>query len=210
MQASRLGQPIRKSVKMKNKLLLSLVVFSSLFSFSFDSSVFADAISPGIGGSDEIYSEEKPNRAYFGTGTAGRMTEASHLRFFGEQHLADSNYDEAIKAFSKAVQLDEGYPLGHLLLAKARTEKLKSLTKKDVRNFNQELYNDCVKEWTLILRHDADYLEQVEAKSNLRALKRIARAYQEMKEAEENAKNIAEGRKPKKKTLFAGRKIFGM
>jgi len=192
---------------MKNKLLLSFVVCSLS---SINLNAHADAISPGIGGSDEIYSEEKPDRAYFGTGTAGRMTEASHLRFFGEQHLADCNYDEAIKAFSKAVQLDEGFPLGHLLLAKARTEKLKSITKKDVHKFDSELYNDCVKEWTLILRHDADYLEQVEAKANLRALKRIARAYTDMKEAEENAKNIAEGRAPKKKTLFAGRKIFGM
>ncbi len=208
MPQFKLAPQIQKLVKMKNKLLISLVVFSSCLTFN--SSALADAISPGIGGSDEIYSEEKPNKAYFGTGNAGRMTEASHLRFFGEQHLADANYDEAIKALSKAVQLDEGYPLGHLMLAKARTEKLKSLTKKDVHKFDPELYSDCLKEWTLILRHDADYLEQLEAKANLKALKRIARAYQEMKEAEENAKNLAEGRAPKKKPLFAGRKIFGM
>lgn len=207
MQPSRQVLLTQKSAQMKKNnfaFLVGSLIISSC------QSAFADAISPGITSTDKVYSEEKPDRAYFGTGMAGRMTEASHLRFFGEQHLTDGNYDEAIKALNKAVQLDEGYPLGHVMLAKAKTEKLKSLTKKDVRNFDPELFSDCMKEWTLILRHDADYLEQVEAKTNLRALRRIHRAYQEMKEAEENAKEVAEGRKPKKKPLFAGRKIFGL
>lgn len=198
---------IQKSAQMKKNSFAYL--FGALLICNSQSAI-ADAISPGITSTDKVYSQEKPDKAYFGTGMAGRMTEASHLRFFGEQHLTDGNYDEAIKALNKAVQLDEGYPLGHVMLAKAKTEKLKSLTKKDVRNFDQELFSDCMKEWTLILRHDADYLEQVEAKTNLRALKRIQRAYQEMKEAEEKAKEVAEGRKPKKKPLFAGRKIFGL
>ncbi len=186
------------------------VLFVVLFLASVNQNALADAISPGITETDNVYSDEKPDKAFFGTGSAGRMSEASHLRFFGEQHLTDGNYDEAIKVLSKAVQLDEGYPPGHVMLAKAKTAKLRALTKKDVRNFDQTLFSECMKEWTLILRHDADYLEQVEAKSNLRALKKIAKAYQEMKEAEENAKNLAEGRKPTKKPLFAGRKIFGL
>lgn len=207
MQESRLVRQMQKSAPMKKNKLVFVILAIAASNTQF---ALADAISPGITSTDKVYSEEKPDKAYFGTGMAGRMSEASHLRFFGEQHLTDGNYDEAIKTLNKAVQLDEGFPLGHVMLAKAKTEKLKSLTKKDVRNFDQSLYGDCVKEWTLILRHDADYLEQVEAKTNLRALKKIARAYQEMKEAEENAKNLAEGRKPKKKPLFAGRKIFGL
>ena len=149
----------------------------------------ADAISPNIHETERVYSKEKPNAAYFGTGVAGRLTEASRLRFEGEHYTTDGQLDQAIKVLRKAVQLEPGYPEGHVLLARAMTKKIKRSEEPD-----KKLLAECMHEWNLINRHDADHTHQIEARRFIRHLKAIEKDIYE-KEHPEKAK--------KRKSLFA-------
>lgn len=155
---------------------------------------YADAISPNIDNGDKVYSSEKPNAAFFGTGIAGRLSEASQLRFQGEHFTIAGQNEKALKSLKKAVSLDPGDPDGHYLLAKAFTKKLKTTEDQEV---DKKLLNECIAEWTLIMRHDADHTHQYEAKRNLRFLKTVARAIYEKEHPEE---------KKKRRSLFASTK----
>ena len=95
----------------------------TLLSLSFNTPAIADAISPNIENGDKVYSTEKPNAAYFGTGVAGRLSEASRLRFEGEHYTINGDFDRALSRLRKAVELDPGDPQGHLLLSRAMTKK---------------------------------------------------------------------------------------
>lgn len=145
------------------------VVF--LLSVSVPLPAMADSISPSITDGGKVYSTEKRDSAYFGTGSTGRLSEASYLRFMGDQQMSDGNVDEAIKSLAKAVQLDTPDPVGHVMLARAMTRKLKS----NKGEINWELYGQCLDEWRLIAKHDADHQEQFEARMNLGALKKMAK-----------------------------------
>jgi hypothetical protein len=112
------------------------------------------------------YSKDKPDSQMYGRGESGRMAEASMLRFNGEQDLQESNIEEAIKKLGKAVMLDPGDPTGHVLYARAITAKL--FTNKGVKK--------CMLEWRQLQLHDADYIEQMEAKANFKRLYKIAKA----------------------------------
>jgi len=131
----------------------------------------ADSISPNINEGDKVYSSEKPNSAYFGKGMTGRLNEASALRFTGEHHISEGEHDEAIKALNKAVQLEPDYPDGHVLLARAMTAKIK----KTRSNPDLTLVKQALEEWQLISLHDAYYEDQLEARTNISAIKRIAK-----------------------------------
>lgn len=131
----------------------------------------ADAISPAITGDGKQYSKDRANTAYFGTGISGRLTEASTLRFEGEQETAAENYDVAIKKLQKAVQLDPADPTGHILLARALSTKVRRSPKPDEKQIAQ-----AIEEWKLIWHHDADLLEQIEGKRETRSLQKIAKA----------------------------------
>lgn len=149
---------------------LSLLGFISLSSGQLP--VSADAISPKIGNTPKKYSEERPNTAYFGTGTGGRLSEASQLRFEAEHALNEHELEEAIRLSKKSVHLDPGDPTGHVLLARALTGKFYA-TKGPV---NEELLKECLAEWRLIWFHDPDQFEQTEAKWQAIKLMRIAKA----------------------------------
>lgn len=161
----------------------------------------ADAISPNINTSDKVYSREKPRSSFYGTGVSGRMSEASALRFEGDQLTIEGKYEEALKLLTKAVQLDPQDPTGHLFLARALTGKLKG---QDFGTLDEKLLARCYEEWTLIRRHDADHENQYEAKKNLRFIKRVAKAVEEEKLPPEE--------RNKKKSFLAGKnplsKIF--
>ena len=171
--------------------LVSAIVFSIVAS----QPVNADAISPNIGDEGKVYSTESSDAAYFGGGIGGRLSEASHLRFKGDHFLSIGEYDSAINVLLKAVQLESGYPEGHLLLARAMTAKLKR--SKD--GFDWELYNNCVDEWKMLSKHDADFGEQLEARSNLAMLKKLAKA-----------QGLPPGKKKKEKRTLLGGKMFGL
>lgn len=132
---------------------------------------FADAISPAITGDGKQYSKDKANTAYFGTGISGRLTEASTLRFEGEQETAAANYEIAIKKLNKAVQLDPADPTGHILLARALSAKIRSSSRPD-----EKLLAQAIEEWKLIWHHDADLLEQVEGRRETQSLSKMAKA----------------------------------
>ncbi len=134
--------------------------------------VRADSISPSIGDAGKVYSKERPDSSYFGTGAGAKLSEASHLRFMGEQLIIEGNLDEGIKKIAKAVQFDPADPTGHLMLARAMTQKIKS--KRD--GIDWELYGQCLDEWNLLAKHDADHLEQMEARTAISTLKRMAKA----------------------------------
>ncbi len=152
----------------------------------------ADTISPHITSGGKVYSEEKPNREFFGTGMSGRLSEASHLRFTGEQALDDGDLSLALKKLSKAVQLDPGDPTGHLMYARAMTSKINRALKKG-QEVDSELMSDCIEEWKLIWRHDADTSEQAEAKAQWRRLARIAKLMNPQEESK-FAKLLGKGR----------------
>lgn len=133
----------------------------------------ADAISPSIGKEDETYSNEPSNVAFFGKGVSGRMSEASYLRFAGEQGLLEGKFKEAYHSLSKAVQLDPGDPTGHVMLARAMTGMLR---KQSMETLDRDLLTRTIKEWKLIQRHDADVSEQFEAAANLRKLAKVVKA----------------------------------
>lgn len=153
---------------------LSLVLASSLLPHGLSGAVQADTISPNITSGGRVYSEEKPNKAFFGTGMSGRLSEASYLRFMGEQALDDGDLPAALQKLSKAVQLDAGDPTGHLLFARAMTMKINRALKKG-EDVDSDLLDDCIAEWKLLARHDADTSEQAEAKVQCRRLTKIAK-----------------------------------
>lgn len=152
--------------------------------------VLADAISPNIDNSEKVYSSEKPNSAFFGSGIAGRLSEASQLRFQGENYSSDGQHERAIQCLKKAVELDPGDPTGHFLLAQALTKKLKSQ-----ENPDQKLLLETYNEWSLIDKHDADHTHQFEARKNIRFLKLLNKAMYEKEHPEEAGK--------KRRSLFA-------
>jgi len=146
----------------------------------------ADAISPAITGDGKQYSKDLANSAYFGSGISGRLTEASTLRFEGEQETASGNHDVAIKKLRKAVQLDPADPTGHILYARALSAKVRSSQSPD-----PSLIAQAIEEWKLIWHHDADLLEQVEGRRESRALSKLAKSVSSKKMlAQTNPKRI--------------------
>lgn len=132
----------------------------------------ADVLSPSIKERQgKKYSIEKPRSSYYGSGQAGRMTEASELRIEVAGMLDDGEFLAAIPKAKKAVQLDPGYPEGHILLARALTSKF--YQQKGV--VDEKLLAECLNEWQLIRYHDADLSEQMEAGSQAKRLLKIAK-----------------------------------
>ena len=146
----------------------------------------ADAISPAIRESGTKYSSEKPNKAYYGTGVSSRMTEASELRFQGEQDIEDAKFDDAIRKLAKAVQLDPGDPEGHLLYARALTKKIDT-----GKGVTQDMVAKAKGEWGLLWHHDADYSEQFEAKMSSRHVAKVAKALAKQAKRERKQSQIA-------------------
>jgi predicted Zn-dependent protease len=183
----------RQTQKLKRTIALSLVLASHQFLLSgiFDAAS-ADTISPHITSGGKVYSEEKPNREFFGSGMSGRLSEASHLRFTGEQALDDGDLNTALKKLSKAVQLDPGDPTGHLMYARAMTSKINRALKRG-EEIDADLMSDCIDEWKLIWRHDADTSEQAEAKAQGRRLLRISKLMYPQEESR-FAKLLGKGR----------------
>jgi len=171
-------RPASRKLKRVGKLLALSLVLASTQWLPFDADTSnaakADTISPNITSGGKVYSEEKPNKAFFGSGMSGRLSEASYLRFMGEQALDDGDVSAALKRLSKAVQLDAGDPTGHTLYARAMTMKINRSLKKG-EDIDSELLDNCIAEWRLIARHDADTSEQAEAKIQGRRLTRIAK-----------------------------------
>ncbi len=166
-------------------LILSAV---SIYSIS-SGAAGADVISPRVGDRGRVYSNERPNTSMYGTGMSGRMSEASVLRFEGEQELDSDNIDEAIRKLGKSVQLDPGFPLGHVLYARAITKKFYDNQDK----VDEVLLRRCIDEWKLVWHHDVDQVEQAEAKSEARKLMRLARALDKKKK--QHAKALLAERK---------------
>lgn len=98
---------------------------------------WSDAISPSIKETSQTYSNEKPDRAFYGTGIAGRMSEASALRFRGEQETQDGDIDLALRQLGKAVQLDPGDPTGHLLYARALSKRCASVATSPLSSYKR-------------------------------------------------------------------------
>lgn len=154
--------------KIASQITLALLVVAGGLGTA--NNAWADAISPAITGSGQMYSKEAPNSAYFGTGVAGRLTESSSLRFEGEQDTMAGNYDIAIAKLAKATQLDPADPTNHLLYARALTAKVRTAKQPDLAQVQL-----AIAEWKLIWHHDADLLEQVEGRRQAWALSRFAK-----------------------------------
>lgn len=138
----------------------------------------ADAISPSVNGDGQVYSKEAPNASFYGTGMSGRMNEASALRFEGEQDTASQKYDVAIRKLAKAVQLDPSDPTGHVLFARALSQKI--VTSKTA--ISPDMVNQAIQEWKMIWHHDADIMEQMEGQREVRRLKKIAKAVEKQQQ----------------------------
>jgi|AGTN01.2.fsa_nt_gi hypothetical protein len=160
----------RTSSRAASTLMLSFAL-SVAFSCTNILPAAADALSPNINEGDKVYSSEKPNSAYFGKGMTGRLNEASSLRFTGEHYISEGELDDAIQALNKAVQLEPDYPEGHVLLARAMTAKIK----KTRSNLDLTLVKQALEEWQLISLHDAYYEDQLEARNNISAIKKLAK-----------------------------------
>ena len=143
--------------------------------------VGADTISPQINDDDATsYSREPANAAFFGKGISGRMSEASYMRFGGEQALVEGNFKEAYRKLSKAVQLDPGDPTGHVLLARSMTGILRRSKDTEI---DKALLDRTIREWKMIGRHDVDITEQFEARANLRKLGKVVKLLKEREKA---------------------------
>ena len=135
-------------------------------------SALADSISPGITGDNQQYSGEAMNAAFFGSGPASHLTEASQLRMQGEQSTREGKPDLAMRMLAKAVQLEPGDPTGHLLYARALSAKIKS-SPADATSL--PLIYKATDEWKMLWHHDADSFEQAEAKNEARRLSKLAK-----------------------------------
>ena len=141
----------------------------------------ADTISPQINDDDATsYSREPANAAFFGKGISGRMSEASYMRFGGEQALVEGNFKEAYRKLSKAVQFDPGDPTGHVLLARSMTGILRKSKDTEI---DKALLDRTIREWKMIERHDVDISEQFEARANLRKLSKVVKLLKEREKA---------------------------
>jgi hypothetical protein len=174
----------------KIKILSNTII--AAFIASAQSNVLADSISPNVSNKGHVYSKATPDISFYGTGIGARYTEASVLRMQVERALQDGKTEEAIAKGKKAVQLDPGDPSGHFLLAKGLTEKFYA----NKGPVDEALLAECLREWMLIWRHDADQFEQWEAKIQARKLMKIAKLLQKDKEikAKQEAEAIAETR----------------
>lgn len=166
---------------------LTFVVTALATTSAFALPVYADAISPEIKDKGNVYSKEKPNRSYYGTGIAARAMEAMELRFEVERLVQDGEFEEAIPKAKKACQLDPGDPQCHLLLARALTRKF--YTKEGP--IDEKLLRECLAEWLMLWHHDADQSEQLEAKLEARKMLKIAAALDKRKRLEYEAKLVA-------------------
>ncbi|MBI4532934.1 MAG: hypothetical protein HY711_03220 [Candidatus Melainabacteria bacterium] len=146
-------------------------------------SASADVVSPHINGGGRVYSTEPANTAFFGIGISGRKAEASALRFEGEQDIELGKFDEAVRKLSKAVQLDIEDPQAHILYARAITAQLYA----NKGPIDEGLLSRCIEEWKLIWHHDADYIEQAEARRQARRLSKIAKSLKDAKRQQEKA-----------------------
>ena len=155
----------------KKRLAANLVLAAAATAFFADGAL-ADSISPNISDAGKVYSTEKADSAYFGTGTASKLSEASALRFQADQLTSDGEIDKAIKVLAKDVQFDPEDPSGHIMLARAMTQKIRSNRSKEI---DWEMYGQCMDEWNLIAKHDADHTEQLEARNAITALKKLAK-----------------------------------
>jgi hypothetical protein len=162
----------------KQKLCLSLMAITIGLS---GLPALADVTAPNLGNEGRRYSKESANSSYYGTGPAGRLTEASMLRYQGEQDLDEGNIELALQHIGKAVHLDPGDPDGHFLYARALTEKFYRVK----GPIDEELLNRCILEWKVIWRHDADTFNQANARTQCRKLMRIA------KDLEKHKKELA-------------------
>ena len=138
---------------------------------------FADVTSPMVKDRGRKYTEEKPQTTYYGSGAAGRMTEASELRYHAESLLSAGEWEKAIPIIKRAVQFDAGDPSGHLILARALTQKFYH-TKGAI---DEKLLTEALREWQLIRYHDADPTEQWEAGMAAKKLIRVAKALEKQK-----------------------------
>jgi hypothetical protein len=132
----------------------------------------ADAISPQIRDTGEVYSEATPDESTYGNGAGCELTEASVLRFEGEHKLRERKYDEAIEKFRRAVQFDPSDPQSHVLLARGLTAKI--MHSKELPE--SQTLKKAIDEWKLIWHHDADQSDQVEAKTQARLLSKLAKS----------------------------------
>lgn len=161
----------------RNKLNLSNVLLALLVTAIGAPYSYADVTSPMVKDRGRKYTEEKPMTSYYGSNAAGRMTEASELRFQAEHFLTAGEFDKAVPVAKKAVQFDAGDPGGHLILARALTQKFYH-SKGAV---DEKLLAECLREWQLIRYHDADPTEQWEAGMAAKRLMRIAKALEKEK-----------------------------
>jgi predicted Zn-dependent protease len=153
-------------MKSREHLLIAVVLCCFCPQFG-----IADAISPNIR-EQETYSEEAPNQSFYGNGPGSQLTEASALRFEAEQKLREGKLEQALKKVSKAVQFDPGDADGHILLAKILTAQItRSKTIPD-----QQTLQRAINEWKLIWHHDANQIEQYEARSQARRLIKLSKA----------------------------------
>ncbi len=160
----------------REKLIFSLIVLAAIAAPSL-MPAFADVISPSINDDEATsYSREPANAAFFGKGVSGRMSEASYMRFGGEQALLEGNFKEAYRKLSKAVQFDPGDPTGHVMLARAMTGILR---KSKYTEIDRDFLMRTIREWKQIQRHDADQTEQFEARDNLRKLAKVVKLIKE-------------------------------
>lgn len=163
-------------------------------------SVLADVTSPRIMDRGKKYTTEKPDASYYGRGGSGRLVEASELRICVDELIAAGEWEQALPKARKAVQLDPGDPQGHIYYARCLTNKFYQ-TKGEP---DEKTLVECLHEWEMIRRHDADPTEQWEAGNHVKQLKKIARAIEkeklqrerdkEMEEAEEEETEAAESK----------------
>ncbi len=158
-----------------------VLAFSVILPALLSTNALADVTSPSIKDVGKKYTQEKPDVSHYGSGNSGRLVEASELRIAVDDLIAAGEWEKAIPKAKKAVQLDPGDPSGHLFLARALTMKFYQ-SKGEI---DEKLLGECVREWELIRRHDADPTEQWEAGNNVKKFMKIAKALEKDKQRKE-------------------------
>jgi len=134
---------MQKQIKSKPLIAIALIIMST---YGTKAKSLAEEIDRAelANKAEQIVQSANQDRNFLGE------ENARTLLTMARQHMRHHNYKRAIPLLRQAVQLDGNDADVHALFAAAMQEKLEHQAEKE-----PTLFNDCVKEWLIVVRNEA-------------------------------------------------------